>query len=76
MRTGKQINNYRPKIIRYADDFVVLHKELEVINHCKKLIGTWLNKMGLELKPEKTRICHTLDDIDEKKLALTSLDST
>ncbi|MDJ0598653.1 MAG: group II intron reverse transcriptase/maturase [Crocosphaera sp.] len=64
MRNGKQILNYKPKIIRYADDFVVFHRELEVINHCKELIGKWLEKIGLELKPEKTRICHTLNDID------------
>ncbi len=59
-RKGKQIHGYQPKIIRYADDFVCFHSELEVIKQCKTLISKWLNKAGLELKPEKTRICHTL----------------
>jgi RNA-directed DNA polymerase len=50
------------RIIRYADDFVVLHPELEVIYKAKEAIETWLKPVGLELKPEKTRICHTLNE--------------
>ena len=46
--------------IRYADDFVVMHKDLEVIQKCRELISHWLKDIGLELKPEKTRIAHTL----------------
>ncbi|WP_009543291.1 group II intron reverse transcriptase/maturase [Crocosphaera subtropica] len=62
-REGKRIRGYQPKIIRYADDFVILHHELEIINHTQKLVNKWLEKVGLELKPSKTRICHTLNDI-------------
>lgn len=57
-------DRHLPRIIRYADDFVVIHNDLEVIHQCKKLISQWLEKVGLELKPEKTRICHTLKEID------------
>ena len=46
--------------IRYADDFVVIHKDLVVIQRCRELISEWLNGIGLELKPSKTRIAHTL----------------
>ena len=46
--------------IRYADDFVVIHKKHEVVQKCRKLISEWLTDIGLELKPEKTRIAHTL----------------
>ena len=46
--------------VRYADDFVVIHKSLEVIQKCRELISQWLNDIGLELKPSKTRIAHTL----------------
>ena len=54
-------------VIRYADDFVVLHENIEVINRCKELIEEWLIDIGLELKPSKTRIAHTLNKyIDEK----------
>ena len=47
--------------IRYADDFVVIHKDLEVVQKCRDLISEWLKDMGLELKPSKTRIAHTLN---------------
>ena len=44
------------KLERYADDFVILHENLEVIKDCQKLIENWLKDIGLELKPSKTRI--------------------
>ncbi len=46
--------------IRYADDFVVLSESKAVILRCEELIREWLKGIGLELKPEKTRIAHTL----------------
>jgi RNA-directed DNA polymerase len=48
------------QVIRYADDFVVIHKELSVIKEAEKYIAEWVGKMGLQLKPEKTRIVHSL----------------
>jgi RNA-directed DNA polymerase len=59
------------RIIRYADDFVVLHPELEVIYKAKEAIEAWLKPVGLELKPEKTRICHTLNEIIVPESELT-----
>ncbi len=47
-------------IIRYADDFVVLHESEDIVQKARVFIGQWLRKIGLELKPEKTRIAHTL----------------
>ncbi len=61
--TGNYPKTKAPKIIRYADDFVVIHKDLEVIQQCKIAISDWLKPVGLELKPEKTRVCHTLNII-------------
>ena len=55
---------YKPKVIRYADDFVVLHEDYDVILQCKTLISQWLEQVGLELKPEKTSIIHTLKSIE------------
>ena len=60
-------------IIRYADDFVILHKDLTVVQRCKKIISEWLKDMGLELKPSKTRISHTLHEIDGNKPGLNFL---
>jgi RNA-directed DNA polymerase len=46
--------------IRYADDFLLIHHNLSVVQRCRELISEWLKGIGLELKPEKTRIAHTL----------------
>ena len=50
---------YAPQVIRYADDLVVLHKDRAIIEQCQEVLAEWLQNMGLELKPSKTRITHT-----------------
>lgn len=60
-------------IVRYADDFVVLHNELEVIEQCKLAIESWLIKIGLELKPSKTRVINTLDSHDGQQAGFNFL---
>ncbi|MEC4896383.1 MAG: group II intron reverse transcriptase/maturase [Oscillatoria sp. PMC 1051.18] len=56
--------------IRYADDFVLIHKDLSVVQRCRELISEWLKDIGLELKPSKTRIAHTLNsELSEDGLA-------
>ncbi|MDT9186057.1 reverse transcriptase domain-containing protein, partial [Limnospira sp. PMC 289.06] len=57
--TTTQVN-----LIRYADDFVVISRDLGIIEQCKTAISEWLKPVGLEIKPEKTRICHTLNPIE------------
>lgn len=65
---GRKINNQKAlNLIRYADDLVVLHPKLEVIEQCKQLIEHWLADMGLELKPSKTKITHTLHEHEGHK---------
>jgi RNA-directed DNA polymerase len=49
-----------PNVIRYADDFVILHENREVVKQCQDVAAEWLKRRGLELKPSKTRITHTL----------------
>src|SRR5215469_10563548 len=49
-----------PQLIRYADDFVVLHAEAEEVIKAQQIIAAWLKGIGLELKPSKTRLTHTL----------------
>ena len=48
-------------IIRYADDFLLIHPNIEIIQKGKEQIEIWLKDIGLELKPSKTRITHTLE---------------
>ena len=64
---GKQDKSYRPKIVRYADDFVVLSNRPEVALEAGKRIQEWLKPVGLELKPEKTRFCNTLSIWNEEE---------
>lgn len=59
---GRKTENCRAiSLIRFADDFVILHKDLAVIQRCQQIISKWLSELGLELKPSKTRISHTLN---------------
>ncbi|NET85801.1 MAG: group II intron reverse transcriptase/maturase [Moorea sp. SIO1F2] len=51
-------------LIRYADDFVILHPDQKVVEEYQEVINTWLQDMGLELKPSKTQITHTFDGFD------------
>ncbi|CDM93852.1 MAG: reverse transcriptase domain-containing protein [Limnospira sp. PMC 1291.21] len=60
----KKNNRAQATTIRYADDFVVISPSLEIIEQCKTAISEWLKPVGLEIKPEKTRICHTLKPIE------------
>ena len=53
-----------PRVVRYADDFVVLHSSREVIEQSQRIVEKWLAPMGLELKPSKTRLVHTLQKQD------------
>ena len=54
-------------LIRYADDFVILHKDRTVVQGCQEIISDWLKDMDLELKPSKTRLAHTLNAVDQEK---------
>ncbi|NEO53544.1 MAG: group II intron reverse transcriptase/maturase, partial [Okeania sp. SIO3B5] len=54
-------------LIRYADDFVILHEDIKVVVQAKTVIQEWLNQVGLELRPEKTKIAHTLEEYEGNK---------
>ena len=45
-----------PRMVRYADDFVVIHKDKAIIEECQQFTTGWLKQMGLEPKPSKTRV--------------------
>jgi RNA-directed DNA polymerase len=54
----------KPTLIRYADDFVVLHSSEEGVNKARQVVEKWLASMGLTLSPKKTRIGQTLKGAD------------
>ncbi|MEK8020470.1 MAG: group II intron reverse transcriptase/maturase [Candidatus Parabeggiatoa sp.] len=63
---GKKRANRNSLIVSiYADDFVVLHENEEVIKEAKMRIAKWcMEKMGVELNESKTRISHTSTGFD------------
>jgi RNA-directed DNA polymerase len=66
VRTGRAGNSkaygYQPAPypVRYADDFVIIHANLAVLQETRAIVTEWLQGIGLELHPTKTRIAHTL----------------
>src|SRR4051812_9418250 len=57
---GRYAVCWKPQLIKYADDFIILHRDKAVIQHCRQLVMGWLQDLGLELHPQKTRLAHTL----------------
>lgn len=55
-------------VIRYADDFVVLHRDLSIVEEAKREVELWLFiAVGLELKETKTRSFFEHTDISHKE---------
>lgn len=50
----------QPILIRYADDFVVLHSDVEALKQAEQKLVIWLAEMGLTMNAKKTKITHTL----------------
>jgi RNA-directed DNA polymerase len=50
----------QPLLVRYADDFVILHADLKELQQTVRRVKHWLARIGLQLHAEKTRITHTL----------------
>jgi RNA-directed DNA polymerase len=56
--------HWKPIVVRYADDFVVLHEDRAVIERVQAVVAEWLQGTGLAVKPSKTRVVHTLHAYD------------
>ena len=50
----------QPVLVRYADDFVILHTDLNELKQAIKRVRQWLATIGLRLHAQKTHITHTL----------------
>jgi RNA-directed DNA polymerase len=50
----------KPTVVRYADDFVILHPNKDELQKAADTAAAWLQDMGLWLSPNKTRVTHTL----------------
>jgi Reverse transcriptase (RNA-dependent DNA polymerase). len=62
--TSRKASQMNMSIVRYADDFVVMHESLEIVEKAKEYIENWLKQIGLELSNTKTKIRHTLKALD------------
>lgn len=65
-RVGKTKQKRDISFVRYADDFVIMDEDLDVILEAKSVIEEWLKEMGLTLKESKTRITHTFEKYEGK----------
>ncbi|HEX6779976.1 MAG TPA: reverse transcriptase domain-containing protein [Ktedonobacterales bacterium] len=50
----------QPLLVRYADDFVILHPDLNELQQAVRRLRHWLARIGLHLHADKTRFTHTL----------------
>jgi RNA-directed DNA polymerase len=66
LKGNKSKNKQSLTLVRYADDFVIMHEKLEVVIESQKIMSEWLAELGLELKASKTQISHTLIEHDGK----------
>lgn len=48
-----------PILVRYANDFVVLHQSKKIIEQAQAFLQEWLKCMGLELHSDKIQIVNT-----------------
>ena len=42
--------------VRYADDFVIIHDNLEILHECIRETRAWLSGVGLEISEEKSAV--------------------
>ncbi len=61
---ARELNRGQIRVVRYADDFVVVHQNKEVIKDAQAVIAEWLAIRGLELSEEKTKIVHSTEGFD------------
>ena len=55
---------WKPEVIRYADDFVILHRDFNALQRAQEIAAEWLKGMGLEMNTSKTHITHTLNEYE------------
>ena len=61
---GQKTKRESLSVIRYADDFVISHVNLEILKICIEETKTFLAKIGLEISEEKSRILPAAEKFD------------
>lgn len=53
---GVAVKKKALSVIRYADDFVLIHANKEILEMCIEETSKWLTSIGLEISSEKSRL--------------------
>jgi RNA-directed DNA polymerase len=61
---GAMSRRHRIVVIRFADDFVMICEDLNTLKAAIRKAEEWLAEMGLQIKAEKTRLTHTLNEYE------------
>jgi RNA-directed DNA polymerase len=48
-----------PLLVRYADNFVLIHPDIHVLQEAIRRVRRWLAALGLQLNAQKTHLTHT-----------------
>ena len=59
--------------IRFADDFVIFHPDLKALELIKQNLAEFLKDIDLEFSESKTRICHSLNGMNNQEPGITFL---
>lgn len=70
---NRRANRQTLTYVRYADDFVLMHPDREILVKLKEEVQDFLRPIGLELNLKKTRLVHTLDAYGETTSGFTFL---
>jgi RNA-directed DNA polymerase len=71
---GHRPNNRKAlTYVRYADDFILMHPDKLVLEGVKEAIQEFLEPIGLQLHPTKTRMVHSRFPTDEHPAGFTFL---
>jgi RNA-directed DNA polymerase len=63
--TAKSIHQFRVRLVRYADDFIITGTSKELLEReVKPCVEAFLAERGLELSQEKTKITHISEGFD------------
>src|ERR1700733_2754566 len=63
--TAKSTNQFRVRLVRYADDFIITGTSKELLEReVKPCVEAYLAERGLELSKEKTKITHISEGFD------------
>jgi RNA-directed DNA polymerase len=63
--TVKSLNQFRVRLVRYADDFIITGTSKELLEReVKPSVEAFLTERGLELSQEKTKITHISEGFD------------